>query len=235
MDTMNNKEWADRLIAKLDITYQYRWEVYDQFICYLLSGTSVWLDIGCGNNAVIPSLGHNARLAVGVDQMMPVKETAGMFVCGDIYHLPFGAASADLITLRFVVEHLEDIPRALSEVAALLKPNGRVLIITTNRWCPFVFGARFLPFTLKKHLLRILYRATSHDVQPTFHKFNSPRIVADGTQDLRTVYLGFVQDVNYARRGLFLLTFFWHLITKILRLPHLRSCMIAIYERRNRI
>jgi len=231
---MDNKEWADRLIAKLDIDYQYRWEAYDQSICELLSANSIWLDIGCGNNAVVHSLGHNARTAIGVDREIPAEATQDTFVCGDIYHLPFGPASIDLITLRFVVEHLDNIDLALSEAAIVLKPGGRILVITTNLWCPFVFGARILPFTLKKFLLQILYRVTSHNIQLTYHKFNSPQIVAGGTQDLRAIRLTFLQDVNYTRRSLFVLTFSWHLMTKMLSLHYLRSCMIAIYEKRLR-
>jgi len=227
----NNRRWADKIIKGIDPTHQYRWQAYDQKLTMLLSPTTVWLDIGCGNNGVIQDHGHEAGVAIGVDRKMLHTMTPAMFVCADVYNLPFRPGSVDLITLRFIVEHIQNVSQALAEVAHVLKSKGNTLLLTTNIWCPFVFLPRVLPFSIKKYLIMVLYRVFMHDVQPTYHRFNSPHIIMNGTQYLKKVYIEYIQDTNFINRVFFLITFCWHVITKMLSTRYLRSCILVIYKK----
>jgi SAM-dependent methyltransferase len=50
-----------------------------------------------------------------------------------VHHLPFRSASADLVVMLEVIEHLPDIPHTLSEIARVLKPGGVAVLSTPNR------------------------------------------------------------------------------------------------------
>src|SRR5215469_3755315 len=56
------------------------------------------------------------------------------WVAADLDHaLPFKSARFDLVTMLEVIEHLADIPRAIGEVARVLKPGGVAIVTTPNR------------------------------------------------------------------------------------------------------
>jgi SAM-dependent methyltransferase len=98
------------------------------------------LDIGTGTGRMLRLLGGRADEAVGVDlsrDMLAVArsslEQAGMDHCmvrhGNMYQLPFSAASFDTVTLDEVLGQAEDPARVIAEAARILRPNGNLLIV----------------------------------------------------------------------------------------------------------
>lgn len=63
-------------------------------------------------------------LAVASRKAVALGLTNVTFRTGDITALPFENASFDAVTSRFCLMFLPDIPRALSEIARVLKPGG---------------------------------------------------------------------------------------------------------------
>jgi ubiquinone/menaquinone biosynthesis C-methylase UbiE len=63
-------------------------------------------------------------LAVARRKAVALGLTNVTFRAGDITTLPFGNASFDAVTSRFCLMFLPEIPRALSEIARVLKPGG---------------------------------------------------------------------------------------------------------------
>lgn len=51
---------------------------------------------------------------------------------GDVQHLPFEAASFDLVVAAWVLFHPEDLNRALSEIVRVLEPSGRLIAATNS-------------------------------------------------------------------------------------------------------
>jgi len=90
------------------------------------------LEIGCGGGAMIKGIKyHNRALdAYGVDfcesSLVYARKNPGgvKFVLGDIYKLPFKDESFDAVVTFDVLEHLDDLQSALSEVKRVLKPGG---------------------------------------------------------------------------------------------------------------
>lgn len=79
------------------------------------------LNIGCGN-IKLPGW-------INVDQ----KPNDPDIVLGDVCEgLEFAAESVDEILLDNVIEHVENIPSAIEEVARLLKPGGVAWIVTPH-------------------------------------------------------------------------------------------------------
>jgi SAM-dependent methyltransferase len=62
------------------------------------------------------------------------RATARGWVSADLdIGLPFRNEAFDLVMMLEVIEHVADVPRVLSEVARVLKPDGRAIISTPNR------------------------------------------------------------------------------------------------------
>jgi ubiquinone/menaquinone biosynthesis C-methylase UbiE len=67
-----------------------------------------------------------------LDEARKLQATLGItnvdFRTADVHHLPFPAASFDLVSSRIAPHHFSDIRRALREMARVLRPGGRLVI-----------------------------------------------------------------------------------------------------------
>jgi SAM-dependent methyltransferase len=98
------------------------------------------LDIGTGHGLMLEILGPMARHAVGIDISAPALRLArtrihsiGLahveFRRGDMYRLPFDDASFDTVTITRVLAPSERPSAALGEVARILRPDGRLIVV----------------------------------------------------------------------------------------------------------
>ncbi len=92
------------------------------------------LDLGCGKGRVCRLvLEHGARQAVAADLIPTMLTGADAFsgpkvVAPAAGPLPFRATAFDLVACALVLGHVEDLDRALAEMAAILRPGGHLLI-----------------------------------------------------------------------------------------------------------
>lgn len=98
------------------------------------------LDVGTGSGQMLKLLGARAKRAVGIDvssDALRLARTniyaAGLSHCelqhGDMYELPFSAPLFDVATVGRVLSHAEQPVPALTEIARVLKPAGRLILI----------------------------------------------------------------------------------------------------------
>jgi len=96
------------------------------------------LEVGCGTGLILGRLNAVARSAEGVDLSPGMLEKArarGLRVReASATELPYGDASFDLVLSFKVLAHVPDLPRALSEMARVCRPGGRVLAELYNPW-----------------------------------------------------------------------------------------------------
>ncbi|MFI9510871.1 methyltransferase domain-containing protein [Nocardia sp. NPDC052566] len=103
------------------------------------------LDIGSGTGSEVLEFARRVGedgAAVGVDPnpaMIAVAErraaAAGLtarFVDGSAYQLPFEDASFDAVRCERVYQHLDDPAAATAEIARVLRPGGRVILIDSD-------------------------------------------------------------------------------------------------------
>ncbi|HEY7560617.1 MAG TPA: methyltransferase domain-containing protein [Gaiellaceae bacterium] len=112
------------------------WEVLDVLVADGdLAGRRV-LDVGCGTGLLADALAQRGARVWGVDaspeMLARARARAGKrvgFKLGRAEALPFKDAWFERTVLRLVV-HLVDRPRALPELARVLRPGGRAVIAT---------------------------------------------------------------------------------------------------------
>ena len=122
----------DKAISRRDVT-GYR-EVVSHFE---MKGKAV-LDIGCASGALLCLLrDHGAEEVVGIDTVeYPVSFGRAQYEldlrCTTLEEASLPDAQFDLITMIDLLEHLEDLNSALTQIRRILKPAGSVFIITPN-------------------------------------------------------------------------------------------------------
>ncbi|WP_437766798.1 class I SAM-dependent methyltransferase [Sorangium sp. So ce281] len=89
------------------------------------------LEVGCGTGLLLARIGAFARAARGVDLSPGMLERArerGLDVVeGSATDLPFADESFDVACSFKVLAHVEDVRRALSEMARVVRPGGHVI------------------------------------------------------------------------------------------------------------
>jgi SAM-dependent methyltransferase len=134
------------------------------------------VDGGCGHEA--PTLndlrGKGARL-IGVD-LVPLAPQDGLeLVAGDLAAVPLPDASVDLLYSRSVMEHVTDPDAVYAEARRLLKPCGRWIFLTANRWDYVSLVARAVPNRFHAAIVKRMEGRAESDVFPTAYRTNDRR------------------------------------------------------------
>jgi SAM-dependent methyltransferase len=88
--------------------------------------------------------------------------------------LPFDDASFDLVYANFVVEHLQHPEHTFAEWRRVLRPGGRLVLLTSNRGNPLMGLADAIPERLRLVIKRGGAGAVERDVYPTAYLANTP-------------------------------------------------------------
>lgn len=108
-------------------------------------GQGVVLDLGCGSGIYCLHLRERGLRPVGADfspgmlsrarAALEAVEGLGAapVVCADVLHLPFAAGSFDGLINVGVLQHIEDGARALREMMRVVRPGGKIYVVTLNR------------------------------------------------------------------------------------------------------
>jgi malonyl-CoA O-methyltransferase len=89
------------------------------------------LDAGCGSGRYLRELGDRGARTIGMDlspaMIARAKETTTRIARADLRALPFAAMSIDLVVCGLALGDLAEIELALTEIARVLRPGGRVI------------------------------------------------------------------------------------------------------------
>jgi ubiquinone/menaquinone biosynthesis C-methylase UbiE/DNA-binding transcriptional ArsR family regulator len=149
------------------------------------------LDLGTGTGRMLELFGAEIERGLGLDLSLDMLllardrlERAGLKHCsvrqGDIYDLPLGNDSFDVVILHQVLHFLDDGARAIREAARVLRPGGRLLVVD--------FAPHELEFLREQHAHRRLGFApetvtqwmTASGLEPVMHQSLSPEPGSDG-------------------------------------------------------
>lgn len=108
-----------------------------------LTGCKNILDVGSGAGQIAKHLLKFAEPAAAITcfdlspEMMHrarvrMKSSRPTYLAADLTHLPFAEETFDCVTCGYVLEHLPDPRTGLAELSRVMKPGGRMLLLTTE-------------------------------------------------------------------------------------------------------
>jgi SAM-dependent methyltransferase len=166
-ETLYNKYYGGRKFH--DSLYR------DLIAKHLIPGQRL-LDAGCGRYMTFCKDFAGIASVVGID-LESVLDTnnriAPFGVRGDLSRLPFPSAHFDMIISRSVVEHLEHPCQVFREFWRVLRPGGKVVIITPNKYDYVSVIAALTPYRMHRSLVSKIFRVPEDDVFPTFYRANT--------------------------------------------------------------
>jgi len=99
---------------------------------------------------------------------------------GDSEQLRFADNSFDAVTVAFGVRNFENLEKGLSEMARVLRPGGRLVILEFSK--PHIFPIKQLYNTYFRYVLPLIGRLTSRDIRAYTYLFESVQAFPEGNQ-----------------------------------------------------
>jgi SAM-dependent methyltransferase len=137
----NSEWWAETFTGGADPEYERQ---IIPLILEHLHGSHRVLDLGCGEGQVTRRIETPSRLAFGVDPapsqlanaLRATAESDGashaLYTLGQGEELPFRRGSFDAVVCCLVIEHVENANRLMEEVARVLGPGGRFVLLINH-------------------------------------------------------------------------------------------------------
>jgi demethylmenaquinone methyltransferase / 2-methoxy-6-polyprenyl-1,4-benzoquinol methylase len=109
--------------------------------CLELKPGRLVLDLAAGTGVSTAELRRSGANAIACDFSLGMlqagrahrKRRGVPFVAGDALHLPFADAAFDAATISFGLRNVADVPKALRELARVVRPGGRLVICEFSR------------------------------------------------------------------------------------------------------
>lgn len=144
-----------------------------------LDGGDVVVDVGCGAGTTVKALVPKVKTAIGVDLIdlgFRKHRSAHLnLLQASAYDLPFPSDTIDVATSRWMFEHIAHPEAAIAELARVLRPGGRMLIVVPNAHHPGMALSRITPTALKQFALLKLNRIPNEVVMKTYYRANTER------------------------------------------------------------
>jgi ubiquinone/menaquinone biosynthesis C-methylase UbiE len=128
-----------------------RIEKVDEFIHDWKGGRL--LDVGCGPGMMVSHMLNRGFSCFGIDiSEEMIKECGAKFhgistvdlIRGTIEKLPFSDATFDVVLAMGIMEYVNDVHSAASEMARVLKPNGILIASMLNKFSPYRLWEHFI-------------------------------------------------------------------------------------------
>jgi SAM-dependent methyltransferase len=223
------KKYLEKFVSNIEPKFKPRWEIYNQTLLSLLNNETNWVDVGCGQNQWVTEFGNLAKTAIGTDLYYP--KNSSNFIIKDNDSLPFVDNSVNLITLRFVVEHIKDINKELKEYSRVLKKGGKVMLLTTNSANPLIRIAQYIPEKIKTPFLSKSFNVSEEHIFPTTHPLNKPSDFKNLPHGFKLSHIEYISDLNTGNLPFFIIFYLMHFVTKPKFLNQFRMNLLAIIEK----
>jgi ubiquinone/menaquinone biosynthesis C-methylase UbiE len=171
-----DREKCRQLFEKYYAGRKFHDALYRDLIKKHLAPGARLLDAGCGRYLKFSKEWAGMAKVVGIDlesTLETANERSPFGVRGDLNHLPFPAGYFDLVISRHVIEHLEDPPQVFREFHRVLKPGGKVILLTPNKYDYVSVIASVTPYRWHRALVSRIFGVSEDDVYPTLYRANT--------------------------------------------------------------
>jgi SAM-dependent methyltransferase len=217
-------------------------DVYEATLAALVGDGDSWIDIGCGrdllpgNSRLAKILSSRCGLLVGVDDSANVLENELLHEKARCRIEDYRTdRKFDLATLRMVAEHIQEPESAVQSIARLVRPGGKAVIFTINRWSPISLVSWLAPFQLHHAVKKLIWRTEEKDTFPVAYKMNTRRHLrrlfqGAGFRESRFSYLN---DCSASQNSyaLQLVELSLQRACGMLGLRYPENCLLGIYEK----
>lgn len=169
-----DQRWRKRTVASLQLTAGHR-------VLDLATGTgdlAMMIARLHPDVTVVGSDPSEGMLSVGRDKVRAASMASRVTLdVGDAQALPYETHSFDAVTMAFGIRNVPDRPKALREIARVVKPGGRVAILELSEPRDGLFGpiARFHVHTVVPTLGALLSGSKEYRyLQESIAKFPAP-------------------------------------------------------------
>lgn len=169
------KKGVEKIYDRMWSKTKHPYRILEETINAEVTAGKTVLEHGCGYTAPIlrTFLDRNATL-VGVDMVPFDDPPQGLrLINADISQLPLEDNTFDFVFSRSVMEHVADPPSVYKETFRVLKPGGKWVFLTANRWDYISVAARVIPNRLHGKLVSHTEGRDEKDVFPTVYQSNS--------------------------------------------------------------
>jgi SAM-dependent methyltransferase len=168
---------SEALISQFYTSDQHPYHILEREVLKSLHSNCILLDAGCGHNApLLRKLAPCVKRAIGVDACE--CDVEGLeYIRADLGHTRLPDESVDVVVSRSVLEHLPEPIGVFAELRRVLRPGGRFLFLTPNRWDYASVAAMTIPNRLHPYLVRRLTGRKECDTFPTFYRANTSRAI----------------------------------------------------------
>lgn len=234
-----DREKCQRLYQKYYSGYKFHDALYREAIYKYLPPYGRLLDAGCGRYLKFSKEFAAKAEVVGID-IESVLETSNKCapygVCGDLSHLPFASNYFDLIISRYVVEHLENPRVVFREIHRVLRPGGKVLLVTPNKYDYVSVIAALTPYSWHQRLVSRVFQVPENDVYPTLYRANTlskirKTLRSAGLQETELRSVNHYPAYFMISPVLFRLGVLYERITSLEMFRSLRSVILCVFEK----
>jgi SAM-dependent methyltransferase len=157
-------------------------DVYPHFLSLVREACppgGVVVDLGCGNEDFLAYLDVWAAELVGVDLEPPERGLYHRYLQADVQQkIPLPDGYAHVVACKFLLEHLDDVGSFLREARRILKPGGRLVLLTPNiLYYPYAVNfllSRVLPQECRMRAVSLLTGRLRGKVFPVYYRCNTP-------------------------------------------------------------
>ena len=176
MFRQKDRDKCQQLFEKYYAGRKFKDQLYRDLIWNHLPGGGRLLDAGCGRHLKYSKelAGHAEVVGIDLESTLETRNQYPPFgVRGNLDYLPFGTGYFDLVISRSVVEHLENPAKVFREFCRVLKPGGKVILLTPNKYDYVSIIAVMTPYWVHRSLVSRIFQVPADDVFPTLYRANT--------------------------------------------------------------
>jgi len=151
---------------------------YPTLVGTLAQGGSVIVDVGGGARCAFATEcpgSHIIAVDISASELEKNRDVSERKVADVTREIPVPDNSSDIVSSRYVLEHLRGVDQFTREAYRVLKPGGLFITLFPNKYAPFSLINRILPVkAARKVAYALKEQAAEFGIFPAYYEYCSP-------------------------------------------------------------